>query len=80
MIPVKMLSGARHLPHYVWWVGYRSETRPEAKLIRKTLFSEVTTAPNCGWEIVAKVVGDDAKGKPRVVASDQFCCSDFLSG
>jgi hypothetical protein len=33
-------------------------TSPEAILIRKTLFSEVRTTPNCDWEIVAKVERD----------------------
>lgn len=32
-------------------------TSPETKLMRKTLFSEVRTAPHCDREIVVKVVG-----------------------
>jgi hypothetical protein len=36
------------------------------------LFSEVTTAPNSGGEIVAKAAGNDSTRKPRVVAFDSM--------
>lgn len=36
-------------------------------------------ATNSNRELVAKATRDDSLGKPHVVASDQFCCSDFLS-
>ena len=48
--------------------------------MRKTLFSEVRTAPNCDWEIVVKVVGMMPREGRAESDLTVLLVSDFFQG